>query len=99
MDPQLKASLERVLTIYATYFIMKYGNRIPGFDSSIVPDLLVIGGSGLSAAWGAYINRKSNLIAVTATAVPTAKIILDPKDPGSAAMAAAAPDNVTVNPK
>jgi hypothetical protein len=98
MDPQLKASLERVLTIYATYFIMKYGNRIPGFDSSIVPDILVIGGSGLSAAWGAYINRKANLVAVAATAIPSAKILLDPRNPDTAAIAEVTPGNVTVDP-
>jgi hypothetical protein len=97
MDPQLKASLERVGTIYATYFIMKYGPRIPGFDSSIVPDILVIGGSALSAAWGAYINRKSNLVAVAATAVPSAVITLDPKNPDTAEIAKSSPDNVVVS--
>lgn len=96
MDPQFKAAAERIATIYATYFMMKYGTRIPGFDQSLIPDLLVVGGSGLSAAWGYYINRKSNLIAVAATAVPTATITLSPRDPSSVDIAKATPDNVVV---
>lgn len=98
MDPKLKAAAERIATIYATYFLMKYGAKIPGFDQSLIPDLLVIGGSGLSAAWGMYINRKSNLVAVTASAVPDAKILLDPHNPDTAAIAKVTPSNVTIDP-
>jgi|SRR5882672_924298 len=98
MDPKLKAAAERIATIYATYFLVKYGSKIPGFDQSFIPDLLVIGGSGLSAAWGWYINRKSNLIAVAAIAVPDAKILLDPRSPDTPAISIATPSNVIVDP-
>ena len=98
MDPKLKAAAERIATIYATYFLMKYGTKIPGFDASFIPDLLVVGGSGLSAAWGYYINRKSNLVAVAATAVPDAKILLNPFNPDTPAISSATPSNVVIDP-
>jgi len=98
MDPQLKAAAERIATIYATYFMIKYGAKIPGFDQSLIPDILVVAGSGLSAAWGAYINRKSNLVAVAAAVVPDAKILLDPHSPDTPAIAKATPSNVTIDP-
>ena len=95
MDPKLSGSLERIITIYLTYLITKYGAGIPGL-SGIIPDLIVVGGSGLSLAYGLWANRKAGLISNAATAVPNAKIILDPKDPASHALADVTPNNVTV---
>ena len=98
MDPKASASLERILTIYATYLIMKYGPKIPGFDASIVPDLIVVGGSFLSVAYAWYTNRKAALVATAAIAVPDAKVLLNPNNPDTAAIAKATPGNVIIDP-
>jgi hypothetical protein len=98
MDPKLSGSLERIATIYFTYLIMKYGPRIPGFDQSIVPDILVVGGSAISAIWGWYKNRQSALITMAATVPAVRKIELSPTSPDSPALNDATPDKVTIGP-
>ena len=98
MDPKLSASLERIITIYLTYLVMKYGSKFPGFDASIVPDLIVVGGSVISLSIGLYKTRKTALIANAAAAAPDAKILLDPRDPDTAEIAKATPSNVTIDP-
>ena len=93
MDPKVSGAVERLLTIYATYLITKYGAGF-GFNGA---DIAVVLMSGLSTAWGAYSNRTASLVSTAATAVPTATILLDPKDPDSSALAKVTPANVTIN--
>jgi len=95
MDPKASASLERILTIYATYLIMKYGPKVPGFDASIVPDLIVVGGSALSVAYAWYTNRKAAIL-TTAASLPEVKKIELVNGPESTGLAKATPSNVTV---
>jgi hypothetical protein len=95
MDPKLSGSLERVATIYVTYIIVKYGTSVPGLDQSIVPDIIIIGGSAISAAWGIYKNRKSALVS-TAAAVPGVSKIELTNTPEGRALSTATPDNVNV---
>jgi hypothetical protein len=96
MDPKLSGSLERIATIYFTYLIMKYGPRIPGFDQSIVPDLLVVGGAIASAIWGWVKNRQSVLLTMAATVPAVRKIELNPASPDSPALNDATPAKITI---
>jgi hypothetical protein len=96
MDPKLKGSIERILTVYLTYLVTKYGSKVAGLDS-LIPDLIIVLGSGASFAYGLYVNRKVALLTDAALAMPTAKIHLDPSDPDSRALAKATPDNVIVS--
>ena len=95
MDPKLNASLERILTVYVTYLVVKYGTRIPGFDSSIVPDLVVVIMSIGSVAYGIYKNSKAKLI-TTVAQMPEVKKIELTQTSASAVLAADTPSNVTV---
>ena len=94
MDPQLESSIERILTVAVAYGLAKYSSSVQG----LTPDIVVILLAGGSAGWGWYKNRKAALLTNAATAMPKAKILLDPKDPETAALVKVTPDNVTVDP-
>lgn len=93
MDPKLKGSIERIVTIYLTYLITKYGSGIAGLNS-IIPDIIVVGGSALSLAYGLYANRKVGLLADAATIPEVKKIELDPRNINTPALVDATPPKV-----
>ena len=94
MDPKIIASSERILTVLVIYVILKYGPKV-GLDQSIAPDLVVLILGGLSAAFGAWKNRKSAIIA-TASALPEVKSIQLESTPAGHALSEVTPNNVTV---
>jgi hypothetical protein len=91
MDPKAHAALERLITIYVTYFITKYGSGI----TSAAPDIAVVILSLGSVAYGAYLNRKAALITNVAN-IPEVKEIKLTNGPESSALNQATPANVTM---
>ena len=91
MDPKLIGSIERLLTIYVTYLVTKYGAGL-GFNAA---DVVVILMSGLSAAWGVYSNRKAAIIATASNLDEVKKVELE-NTPEGRALSQSTPANVTV---
>jgi hypothetical protein len=95
MDPKLRGSIERIATVYLTYLVTKYGGRVAGLDS-IIPDLIIVFGSGASFAYGLYVNRKAGLLADAASVPEVRKIELSPIAPDSESLNKATPTKVVI---
>jgi cytochrome b len=92
MDPKLVAAIERLLTIYITYFITKYGSGL----QSAAPDIVVVVISVLSLGWGVYNNRKAGLL-TRAASIPEVKEIKLTNGPESSALNQATPAKITMS--
>jgi hypothetical protein len=91
MDPKAYAAIERLVTIYVTYFITKYGSGI----TSAAPDIAVVILSLGSAVLGIYQNRKAAIL-TSAANIPEVKEIKLTNGPESSALNQATPSNVTM---
>lgn len=58
MDPKSSAAIERMLTVFVTYFVTKYAKMIPGLDASMVPDIVILVLALGSAGIGVIKNTK-----------------------------------------
>ncbi len=98
-NSQLSGAIERILTVYVTWFLATRAKDIPGINE-LVPSIVIVLMSGGLAAWGVARNSASWMIARVAKMNETevksdgnghAVIVVHDKDLSTVAKQAATP--------